>query len=262
MRYLNGRTPACYCAPMICALAPFPTCSHRTPGRLVASFAVEHLTVCELRHTTTAANRVEFSFPPHLRPAANGRPSFAIHSVTQRRGRRSGARDPNSGSEEAEMSKATGPLCNQLRISQYYSAGAVFVSVRIPPGAGVEPAAIATTMAAMNKSLARSNKTASGRSRTKELLPRCKCVGNAAQSDIRPVRRCAFPGRAPEKPARILSSLADQSALGNKSALGNFRALVRKPMPPGQHIRPVRLCAFGRDRKASGDFHEPLDLQR
>ena len=27
MRYLNGRIPACYCAPMICALAPFPTCS-------------------------------------------------------------------------------------------------------------------------------------------------------------------------------------------------------------------------------------------
>jgi hypothetical protein len=27
MRYLNGRTLACYCAPMICALAPFPTCS-------------------------------------------------------------------------------------------------------------------------------------------------------------------------------------------------------------------------------------------
>ena len=32
------------------------------------------------------------------------------------------------------MSKATGPLCNQLRISQYYSAGAVFVSVRLPGG--------------------------------------------------------------------------------------------------------------------------------
>ena len=35
-----------------------------------------------------------------------------------------------------------------------------------------------------------------------------------------------------------------------------------KPMPPGQHIRPVRRCVFGQDRKASGNFHEPLDLQR
>ena len=32
------------------------------------------------------------------------------------------------------MSKATGPRRNQLCISQYYSAGAVFVSVRLPQG--------------------------------------------------------------------------------------------------------------------------------
>ena len=38
---------------------------------------VEHLTVRELRHTTEGANRVECSFSPDLRPAANGRPSFA-----------------------------------------------------------------------------------------------------------------------------------------------------------------------------------------
>ena len=43
---------------------------------------VEHLTVRELRHTTEGANRVECSFSPDLRPAANGRPST---SVTQRR---------------------------------------------------------------------------------------------------------------------------------------------------------------------------------
>ena len=72
---------SCYCGPMICALAPFPTCSHRIPAALslvffhdgkpasdqtsipeTAFLPVEHLTVCELCHTTAAANRVEFGF--------------------------------------------------------------------------------------------------------------------------------------------------------------------------------------------------------
>ena len=30
---------------------------------------------------------------------------------------------------------------------------------------------------------------------------------------------------------------------------------MRKPTPPGQHIRLVRLCAFGQDRKASSVNH-------
>jgi hypothetical protein len=31
---------------------------------------------------------------------------------------------------------------------------------------------------------------------------------------------------------------------GQPIGAGDFESLMRKPMPPGQHIRPVRLCAF------------------
>ena len=31
--YLSIPPGSCYCRPMICALVPFPNCSHRTPGR-------------------------------------------------------------------------------------------------------------------------------------------------------------------------------------------------------------------------------------
>ena len=83
--YLSNLPGSCYCTPMICALAPFPTCLSGTrPPCRWRLLLVEHLTVCELRHTTAGANRVECSSPLNLRPAASGRPSFAIHSVTQR----------------------------------------------------------------------------------------------------------------------------------------------------------------------------------
>jgi hypothetical protein len=54
---------------------------------------------------------------------------------------------------------------------------------------------------------------------------------------------------AREKPARILPCLANQSALRQPIGAGDFESLVRKPMPPGQHIRPERRCCF-RDRHA------------
>ena len=78
--YLSNLPGSCYCTPMICALAPFPTCLSGTrPPCRWRLLLVEHLTVCELRHTTAGANRVECSFSLDLRPAANGGPSFAIH---------------------------------------------------------------------------------------------------------------------------------------------------------------------------------------
>ena len=63
---------------------------------------------------------------------------------------------------------------------------------------------------------------------------------------------------AREKPARILPCLANQSALRQPIGAGDFESLVRKPMPPGQHIRPERRCRF-RDRHAEEYAEAPLD---
>ena len=55
---------------------------------------------------------------------------------------------------------------------------------------------------------------------------------------------------------------ASSAPFGAPNRRWGFESLVRKPMRPGQDIRLVRLCAFGRDRKATGDFYELLDLRR
>ena len=63
--------------------------------------------------------------------------------------------------------------------------------------------------------------------------------------------RCFGRAKSPQEyghPLRI------NRRCGNQSALGNFRALVRNPMPPGQHIRlerRLRLARTGRRQETS-----------
>jgi hypothetical protein len=51
------------------------------------------------------------------------------------------------------------------------------------------------------------------------------------------------PGRLPPHSQIRARVLANQSALGQPIGAGDL-SLVRKPMPPGQDIRPERRCAF------------------
>ena len=82
--YLSIPSGSCYCRPMICALAPFPTCSYRTPGRPVASFAGGIPYRGELRHTTDRRESRRVQFPPGPEACRKWQAIFCNTSVTQR----------------------------------------------------------------------------------------------------------------------------------------------------------------------------------
>ena len=44
--YYRSTSTPCYCAPMICALVPFPTCSHSTPPVIGADGSGNYFTTC------------------------------------------------------------------------------------------------------------------------------------------------------------------------------------------------------------------------